>query len=218
MSAVAWLAQSLVSFTRRSTSNHHGQPVTETTTSTQQATLPIPEVIPPFPKRRGSPGRPSSFNQDTADEICSRLADGFSLRAICREEWAPDFKTVFRWLQVRLNFRQQYAEARDIGLEQMADELLEIADDGSNDWMKRNDPDNEGYVFNSEHYQRSRLRVDTRKWVLSKLAPKRYGDKLDMTGAFAVTDQQSDQSTPVSIARRLAAALMRGAEQPESED
>lgn len=61
----------------------------------------------------------------------------------------------------------------------MADELLEIADDGTNDWMERIDGDGAGvgWVLNGEHVQRSRVRIDTRKWLLSKMAPKRYGDK-----------------------------------------
>lgn len=66
----------------------------------------------------------------------------------------------------------------------MADEILEISDDGSNDWMERLGKEGEpaGWQLNGEHVQRSRLRVDTRKWILSKLAPKRYGDKLQHTG------------------------------------
>ncbi len=81
-------------------------------------------------------------------------------------------------------FSTQYARARDIGLDVMADEILEISDDGSNDWMERLDKDGEatGLQLNREHVQRSRLRVDTRKWILGKLAPKRYGDKLQHTG------------------------------------
>lgn len=180
-------------------------------TSTQQATLPIPEIVPPFPKRRAGPGRPSSYNQDTADEICDRLADGESLRAICRDAHLPDFKTVFRWLQVRTGFRQQYAEARDIGLEQMAEELLEIADDGSNDFMDRQIGD--GVVvsqLNAEHIQRSRLRVDTRKWYLSKLAPKRYGDKL-LVDASAGQTAELTATAPTEAARRVAFMLAQGA-------
>lgn len=68
----------------------------------------------------------------------------------------------------------------------MADELLEIADDGSNDWMEKTVGSGETItVVDHEHVQRSRLRVDTRKWYLSKLAPKRYSEKLatDDTGA-----------------------------------
>jgi len=61
----------------------------------------------------------------------------------------------------------------------MADELLEVADDGKNDWMERQGEDDQKlYVLNGEHVQRSRIRVDTRKWLLSKALPKVYGDKL----------------------------------------
>lgn len=90
----------------------------------------------------------------------------------------PHESTVRSWAVSDYNgFYTQYARARDIGLDAMADEILDIADDGSNDWMAKNDPDNPGYSLNGEHSSRSRLRVDTRKWYLSKLAPKRYGDK-----------------------------------------
>ena len=60
----------------------------------------------------------------------------------------------------------------------MADEMLEIADDGSNDWMMGKDGSNQFYAANGEHIQCSRLRLDTRKWLLSKALPKIYGDKL----------------------------------------
>ncbi len=64
------------------------------------------------------------------------------------------------------------------------DEALGIADDGTNDWMERLDKDGQaaGWQLNGEHVQRSRLRVDTRKWAAGKLAPKKYGDKLQHTG------------------------------------
>lgn len=82
-----------------------------------------------------------------------------------------------------------------MGLDEMADDVVEISDDGKNDWMQSNDPDNPGYRLNGEHQARSRLRVDTRKWYLSKLAPKRYGDKLELSGPDGqplVTQQQND--------------------------
>ncbi len=61
----------------------------------------------------------------------------------------------------------------------MADEVLEVADDRAQDWIKTENGD----VFNGDHYQRSRLMVDTRKWLLSKALPKIYGDKLELGGA-----------------------------------
>lgn len=81
----------------------------------------------------------------------------------------------------RNGFFAQYAAAREVGYHSMADELLEIADDGQNDWMERQNADGSEFtLLNGEHVTRSRLRVDTRKWMLSKALPKVYGDKLDV--------------------------------------
>lgn len=125
-------------------------------------------------------GRPTAYNKDVDDEICHRLANGESLASICRDEHIPDKSTVFRWLlsgnEIYQSFRDRYAQAREIQYQNMADEILDIADDGANDWLKRNDPDNEGYAFNGEAVGRSRLRVDTRKWFMSKVLPK-FSDK-----------------------------------------
>ena len=63
----------------------------------------------------------------------------------------------------------------------MFEELLEIADDGTNDWMKENRDGSTYYVINGEAMGRSRLRVDVRKWYLSKVLPKKFSDKLDLT-------------------------------------
>lgn len=81
-------------------------------------------------------------------------------------------------LDDRGGFAAQYARAREIGYHAMADELIEIADDGTNDWMERQGDDGAAHVINGEHVQRSRLRLDTRKWLLSKALPKVYGEKL----------------------------------------
>lgn len=129
-------------------------------------------------------GRPPVYHRDVADEICARIAKGESLRSICRGEEMPARSTVQEWVVQDVDgFAGRYARARELGLQEMADELMEVADDGSNDWMLREGKDGEqAWVLNGEHVQRSRLRVDTRKWVLSKLAPKVYGDRLAHTG------------------------------------
>lgn len=123
------------------------------------------------------------YTPQVAAEICKRLAEGESLRSICRDPVMPARTTVHEWvINDRDGFAAQYTHAREVGLDEMAEELLEIAADGSNDWMHRNDPQNPGYDFNGENVARSRLRVDTAKWYVSKLAPKRYGDKLELSG------------------------------------
>ena len=123
----------------------------------------------------------STFSQDLADTICRELSSGRTLRDVCRDEGMPPESTVRLWaLDDREGFAAQYARAREIGYHSMADELMEISDDGRNDWMERRGDDDAGWVLNGEHVQRSRLRVDTRKWALSKALPKIYGDKLDL--------------------------------------
>jgi hypothetical protein len=124
-------------------------------------------------------GRPSDFTPEIADRICAQLADGKSLRSICLAEEMPDKSTVFRWLRTHDSFRDQYARAKEESADALADEMLDIADDGANDWMQNNDPENVGWRQNGEAMQRSRLRVDTRKWIASKLKPKKYGEKVE---------------------------------------
>lgn len=122
-------------------------------------------------------GRPSSYTVATGDVICQRIAEGESLRSICKGEHMPAMSSVFRWLADDANesFREQYAHAREVQAESMAEEILEIADDGSNDTYK---DDNGNERTDQEVIGRSRLRVDARKWLLSKMMPKKYGEKI----------------------------------------
>ena len=110
--------------------------------------------------------RPSNFTQDVADHICDRLAEGESLRSICREPAFPNKSTVFRWLAANETFRDQYARARESQADAIADEILNIADE-------------------AEDAAKARLQVDARKWLAGKLRPKIYGDKVstEVTGA-----------------------------------
>ena len=79
-----------------------------------------------------------------------------------------------------------------------AEEILEISDNGSNDWMVENDPDNPGYKLNGEHLQRSKLRVDTRKWIASKFKPNTYADKIKQELSNPDGSNISFQFIPVS--------------------
>lgn len=122
------------------------------------------------------------YPDNIKESICERLADGQSLREICACEGFPGKSTVMRWLQADDEFRDQYARAKEIGVEALAEDILDIADDAQNDWMERKDPQgrNAGWVVNGESARRSQIRIDARKWLLSKLAPKKYGDRVDL--------------------------------------
>lgn len=124
-------------------------------------------------------GRPSKYTDKLADEICQMIAQGQSVRSICAKKDMISMQTFFRWLRENDKFREQYARACEERSYMHAEDIIEIADNATNDYMEKLEGD--GYIFNSENVQRSRLRIDTRKWLMSKLNPKVYGDKLDMT-------------------------------------
>lgn len=131
-------------------------------------------------------GRPSDYTTEIADEICSRLASGESLRSICskdRDDFIPHIGTVLRWVVERPDFREQYEEARRIQAETHADLIVSIAD-GS---------EHEGQETKAAMTQRDRLRVDARKWVASKLLPKRYGDKVEVEHSGSIQTASDDQ-------------------------
>jgi hypothetical protein len=140
--------------------------------------------------------RPGSIEFDPvlADEILERLADGDSLASICCDEEMPDERSVRRWARNHGDFGAKYAVARRLGYEKRADELLEIADDSSADWI-----DTGNGVFDSVHVNRARLMIDTRKWLLSKMLPKVYGDHVTVAG---------DPDQPIHVVQQIDWALL----------
>jgi len=123
-------------------------------------------------------GRPTDYTPELSGIICEMLANGASMRSVCRDKSTPAMTTVFKWLRENEEFKTQYDIAVEERTEAMAEDILDIADNGTNDWMEANGDDNAGYRLNGEALQRSRLRVDTRKWHMSKMKPKKYGDKI----------------------------------------
>jgi hypothetical protein len=116
-------------------------------------------------------GRPRTYNQALADSICTLIIEGKSLRAICKMSSMPSLATVCRWLAENdartAPFREQYARAKKIQAELLADELIDISDEKVIVGDDKSD---------NARVQAQRLRVDTRKWVASRLLPKKWGD------------------------------------------
>ncbi|PCK86353.1 terminase small subunit protein [Rhizobium sophoriradicis] len=127
-------------------------------------------------------GRPTKFTLSLADIICERIADGESLRSICRDEAMPDKATVFRWLASDDDFATKYVRAREAQADALVDEMIDIADDGANDWMEKHNAAGEttGWQENGEALRRSQLRISTRQWIAEKLKPKKYGAKVEL--------------------------------------
>ena len=96
-------------------------------------------------------GRPSDYTQELADEICEQLANGDLMRTVCLSDGMPAMSTIFRWLRTHDEFRQQYEVAKDEEAYVMVEEIKDIADDGSNDYMTKTNADGSEYeVVNSE--------------------------------------------------------------------
>lgn len=154
-----------------------------------------------------APGRPSVYSDKTAAQLCEYIADGKSLRTACAMPGMPSTATVMRWLSdERPEFREQYARAREAQADLLAEQILQIADDGTND----SQTDDDGNVrVDQDVIARSRLRVDARKWLASKMAPKKYGDKLALGGADdlgpiqTATKPMTDAERAVRLSRML---------------
>lgn len=134
--------------------------VTKADTLTQNGSAPVEKQM----------ARPSIFTEDLAAEICKRLSSGQSLRKICSENDMPNISTVMDWLQRNETFSAQYTRAREAQAETLADQIVDLVDE-------EDDP------------AKARVRMDARKWFASKVAPKKYGDKIaqEVTGNMALT-------------------------------
>lgn len=134
------------------------------------------------------------YSDAVAKIICEQIMQQKSLKEICAIPGMPSFRTVVRWLaDPRLtDFREMYYYARRVQAELFVDEIFEIADNETDgDWTEVFNKDGElvGLKPNNEAIQRSRVRIDARKWYAAKMIPRLYGDKvehsLDVTGDLA---------------------------------
>lgn len=131
-------------------------------------------------KKKNPGGVPLTYTKEIGDEICLKISKSpVGLSHLCKENphW-PCRQTIFEWRIKVKDFGDNYAKAKQEQVECYVDEIIDIADDTSNDTLIRYNKDGEPYeVCNTEWINRSRLRVDTRKWIAAQLAPKIYGDK-----------------------------------------
>lgn len=124
-------------------------------------------------------GRPTDYNDEIAEIICGRIACGESVLAISKDDRMPSQTAIYSWLYRHKEFAEKYARAREAQMDVMANEILEISDDTEKDTHTTTYGDGvERTSPNTEWISRSRLRVDSRKWLMSKLAPKKYADKI----------------------------------------
>lgn len=114
-------------------------------------------------------GRPTIYSPEVISQFLERMANGESVRSICRDDKMPALATIFRWLGEKPDFKEQYARAREMQADALFEELQEVAEEA----LK---------AETAVEVNARRLIVDTHKWRLSKIVPKRYGDKLELSG------------------------------------
>lgn len=162
-----------------------------------------PQAVEAKPQRKM--GAPSIKTPELLAALLKRLSMGESMRAICADSDMPSESVVYEWLEADVEFAERYAQARTRAMDRMADEILEIADFAANDTYE----DADGHErTDSEAIQRSKLRVDARKWLMSKLAPKKYGDAMSINhaGGIAVAAVKLDADQQSKMAVELLAA------------
>jgi hypothetical protein len=141
------------------------------------------------------------YDEEIAMNICARISEGESLQDICAEEGLPSRRTFNRWVAAEHSLWPAYARAREAQMDCWSDEIIEIADNATDDYILTDD----GPVAVPEMVQRSKLRIETRKWVMSKLASKRYGDKVGVTvNATVDIADVSDEELEERVKARLA--------------
>lgn len=143
------------------------------------------------------------YSDDIAQEILETVASAqVGLRQLCVDNphW-PAAKNIMKWKREHPEFGARYARAKQDQIELIIDDVLEIADDKSQDRITKLDAEgNEYTVCNHEFIQRSRVRIDTRKWLAAKLLPKLYGDRL-------IVEKDTESESLIDKARTEVARL-----------
>lgn len=120
-------------------------------------------------------GRPSDYTQEKAVEICQLLAQGKSMRTVCAMEDMPDEATLFRWMRDNEEFRKQYAQAKEESADALNEIVLDLGDQAI-EHSQRVD-----FKASNAVVSAYKLKADNLKWYMSKMKPKKYGDKVDVT-------------------------------------
>ena len=153
------------------------------------------------------PGPPSTFTEEVFAEILLRMSGGETISSICRSEGMPHRDTFRMWRGLDPSYHQRYLEAKQAGYDAIADDCLDIADDGSRDYKPNADG---ALVADHDHIQRSKLRVDTRLKLLAKWASGTYADKIHTEHSGTVGVKNARELTEAELETIAAGAIHRG--------
>ena len=129
----------------------------------------------------GVANRKSDFTKEKGDKICEMISAGETLRSVLKSaDNMPDQTTVWQWREDNALFRLAYARARVEQTRSWADEMRELSVDATRDYKEVDDKNgNTKTVYDRDHVDRVRLRIDTLKWLMAKINAVEFGDKQD---------------------------------------
>jgi hypothetical protein len=142
-------------------------------------------------------GRPTDFNEHIANRICELISEsekGIHKLYAENKDWMPVPSTIMLWLSQNQRFSEQYTQAKRLQADKMGENILDIADDSSGDSIETS----KGVVENREFTSRSKLRVETRMWLMERLDPKKYG-KLSQEADPANNQAESYQPPQITV-------------------
>ena len=122
-------------------------------------------------------GRPSNYNPEIAAAVCAQIAIGDLLTKVCTKPGMPSIATVFNWFGRHPEFVEQYARAKESQCEVLGNQLVELAATARLGEKRKTMPDGKVEIVTGDMVERSKLHVDALKWYLSKVMPKKYGDR-----------------------------------------
>lgn len=141
--------------------------------------------------------RPTKFSEELFEDICNQIATtSIGLHRICKQQGISAV-TFFEWVKDDTELSNRYARAREAQAELLADQIIEIADDSSNDTKTIYKGEELVEVENTEWTNRSKLRVEARKWIAAKLKPKKYGDKVEVDQTISVNKLPDWLTAPI---------------------
>lgn len=185
----------------RAEATSRGEAIVEPVAPITPPIVPAEEIIAAAKRGKGKKRRKRRvlYSAPLAKALCTLLARGHTLTSICRRPAFPREDVVLRWASDPSHpFSDRYARAREVGYLRMADQLVDIADDSTNDFMLKAVDKDGGVVMgvNREVLERTRLRIDTRKWLLAKALPKIYGEKVAVDHGGKVEQVHSEAPQP----------------------
>lgn len=160
--------------------------------------------------------RPRVFSQETAGRMLDRMADGETPTEVCRDPTMPTWMVLCRWRRQHEDFAKRFRIAWESCCEHMVGDIVIIADDARNDYVDRVTRKGVMRVFDREHFERSRLRVESRKWMAQKVLRAVYGERseVDLHASGGVNVRVEERNALINALVKLVSPKVDGQSKP----